>query len=410
MPCVTIFSSDFCNGSSVVKEVLDRTGATLVTENDLIVRASKLSGMSEEKLERVFSSKTSVFNKFTHEKELSLAYLKLAAAEILSGHKLLIAGYGGLLIPRAITHILHVCLVGDMQYRISVAVENQGLTERDALKMIKELDKERAYWVHTLHGVEEPWDPSLYDLVIPMGKSNVKEAASRIDDYLQKDILKPTSASRQAVQDFLLAARVSVALGHEGHNVEVNASEGRILLTINKNVLLLKRLQDELTEITGRVEGVKAVETKLGTTFHETDLYRKYDFNVPSKVLLVDDECEFVQTLSERLLLRDMGSAVAHDGESALKLIADDDPEVLVLDLKMPGLDGIEVLRRVKKTRPDVEVIILTGHGSETDRQTCIQLGAFAYMHKPVDIDVLTAKLNEANKKVQEKKKARISN
>ena len=410
MPCVTIFSSDFCNGSSVVKEVLDRTGATLVTENDLIVRASKLSGMSEEKLERVFSSKTSVFNKFTHEKELSLAYLKLAAAEILSGHKLLIGGYGGLLIPRAITHILHVCLVGDMQYRISVAVENQGLTERDALKMIKELDKERAYWVHTLHGVEEPWDPSLYDLVIPMGKSNVKEAASRIDDYLQKDILKPTSASRQAVQDFLLAARVSVALGHEGHNVEVNASEGRILLTINKNVLLLKRLQDELTEIAGRVEGVKAVETKLGTTFHETDLYRKYDFNVPSKVLLVDDECEFVQTLSERLLLRDMGSAVAHDGESALKLIADDAPEVLVLDLKMPGLDGIEVLRRVKKTRPDVEVIILTGHGSETDRQTCIQLGAFAYMHKPVDIDVLTAKLNEANKKVQEKKKARISN
>jgi len=129
---------------------------------------------------------------------------------------------------------------------------------------------------------------------------------------------------------------------------------------------------------------------------------------VPSKVLLVDDECEFVQTLSERLLLRDMGSAVAHDGESALKLIAEDDPEVLVLDLKMPGLDGIEVLRRVKKTRPDVEVIILTGHGSETDRQTCMQLGAFAYMHKPVDIEVLTAKLNEANMKVQANKQARI--
>ncbi len=408
MPCVTIFSSDFCNGSSVIKEVLDRTGSTLITENDLIVRASKLSGMREEKLERVFSSKTSVFNKFTHEKELALAYLKLAAAEILSGHKLLIVGYGGLLIPRAITHILHVCLVGDMQYRIAVAIENQGLSEKDALKMIKELDKERAYWAHSLHGVEEPWDPSLYDLVIPMDKSNVKEAASRIDDYLQKDILKPTNASMQAVQDFLLASRVSVALGHEGHNVEVSASGSRILLTINKNVLLLKRLQDELMKIAGRVEGVEAVETRLGTNFHETDLYRKYDFNVPSKVLLVDDECEFVQTLSERLLLRDMGSAVAHDGESALKLIAEDDPEVLVLDLKMPGLDGIEVLRRVKKTRPDVEVIILTGHGSETDRQTCMQLGAFAYMHKPVDIEVLTVKLNEANMKVQAKKQARI--
>ncbi len=406
MPCITIFSSDFCNGSSVVKEVLDRTGSTLVTENDLIVRASKLSGMSEEKLERVFLSKTSVFNKFTHEKELSLAYLKLAAAEILSEHKLLIAGYGGLLVPRSITHILHVCLVGDIQYRIGSAMENQGLNEKEAIKLIKELDKERAYWVHTLYGVEEPWDSSLYDLVIPMGKSNVNEAASLIDDYLQKDVLTPTSSSTQAVKDFLLASRVSVALGHAGHNVEVSASNARIVITINKNVLMLNRLQDELKEIAAKVGGVEAVETKIGTNFHETDLYRKYDFNVPAKVLLVDDECEFVQTLSERLLLRDMGSAVAHDGESALKLIAEDEPDVLVLDLKMPGLGGIEVLRRVKKTRPEIEVIILTGHGSEVDRETCMQLGAFAYMHKPVDIEVLTTKLNEANRKVQEKKKA----
>ncbi len=78
----------------------------------------------------------------------------------------------------------------------------------------------------------------------------------------------------------------------------------------------------------------------------------------------------------------------------------------MVLDLKMPGLDGIEVLRRVKKSRPEVEVIILTGHGSEQDRETCMNLGAFAYMHKPVNIEVLSAKLKEANKKVQDKKNA----
>ena len=120
----------------------------------------------------------------------------------------------------------------------------------------------------------------------------------------------------------------------------------------------------------------------------------------------MDDEREFVQTLSERLILRDMGSAVAHDGQSALELIDEDDPEVLVLDLKMPGLGGIEVLRRVKKNKPDVEVIVLTGHGSEADRRTCMDLGAFAYMHKPVNIEILSEKLEEANKKVQENKKA----
>ena len=97
---------------------------------------------------------------------------------------------------------------------------------------------------------------------------------------------------------------------------------------------------------------MKKVETKVGKGFHQSDIYRKVDFEIPSKVLLVDDEREFVQTLSERLLLRDMGSAVVYDGESALNLVNSDEPEVMILDLKMPGIDGIEVLRRVKESHP----------------------------------------------------------
>jgi DNA-binding NtrC family response regulator len=143
----------------------------------------------------------------------------------------------------------------------------------------------------------------------------------------------------------------------------------------------------------------------VGKDFHQSDIYRKFDFEVPSKVLLVDDEREFVKTLSERLILRDMGSAVAFDGESALKLVHEEEPEVMILDLKMPGIDGIEVLRRVKETQPGIEVIILTGHGSETDRETCMNLGAFAYLQKPVDIDILSDTLKKANEKIQTQKK-----
>jgi len=67
----------------------------------------------------------------------------------------------------------------------------------------------------------------------------------------------------------------------------------------------------------------------------------------------------------------------------------------------MPGIDGIEVLRKVKESRPDVEVIILTGHGTEKDLETCISLGAFAYLQKPVNIDVLTETLKKANEKMR---------
>jgi two-component system, OmpR family, response regulator CpxR len=404
MSNITIFSGDFCKGSSVVKELLDRTGFRLLTDKDLAARAGILSGLSEQKIERAFSPKTSVFDKFTYEKERALAYLRLAMAEIAAEHNLLLSGYLGHLIPREITHVLKVCIIGDLKFRASVAASEQGLSEKEALRLIGKEDAEKAYWVSALHGVDDPWDSSLYDIIIPMAKNSAGEAASLIEDYLQKDVIKVTRSSKQAVADFLLAAQSSVALAKEGHDVEVAAKDGAVSVTINKNVLMLNRLMEELKTIVGKVPGVNSVEVQVGKDFHKADIYRKFDFAAPSKVLLVDDEREFVQTLSERLILRDMGSAVAYDGQSALEMLADDEPDVLVLDLRMPGIDGIEVLRRVKKTRPDVEVIILTGHGTENDRKTCMQLGAFAYLQKPVDIDLLAAMLKEANGKVRARK------
>jgi two-component system, OmpR family, response regulator CpxR len=73
----------------------------------------------------------------------------------------------------------------------------------------------------------------------------------------------------------------------------------------------------------------------------------------------------------------------------------------------MPGIDGIEVLKRVKQTRPEIEVIILTGHGSEQDRTTCLELGAFAYLQKPVDIELLTDTLKKANEQMRQNLAAR---
>jgi len=125
---------------------------------------------------------------------------------------------------------------------------------------------------------------------------------------------------------------------------------------------------------------------------------------LPSKVLLVDDEREFVQTLSERLHLRDMGSAVAYDGESALELVKEDAPEVMIIDLKMPGINGLEVLKQVKASRPEIEVIMLTGHGADADKNRCMELGAFGYLQKPVDIEDLSEMLKKAHEKIRAEK------
>ena len=114
------------------------------------------------------------------------------------------------------------------------------------------------------------------------------------------------------------------------------------------------------------------------------------------KVLLVDDEEEFVKALAERLRMRDLRSDTVLDGEGALSFVEYQEPDVMVLDLKMPGIDGMEVLRQVRKAYPNIQVIILTGHGTERHEEEAKRLGAFDYLEKPVNLDVLVKKMKAA--------------
>lgn len=405
MAVIALFSGTFCREEIIIGEICAGVDLKRIGDEEIVNEAAKLSGMPAGKIGRVFSSKTSVFNKFTHERERSLAYLKLALSQTLSADRLMIEGFSAILAPVELSQILRVCLIADMSSRVAVANHAHGLEQGEAAKLIRRQDEERAAWVQMLRNRKDPWDPSIYDILIPTDKTKPDRIVSLVRQGLGKEIFRPTPANRAVLDDFILSAKVEVALAQEGHHVGVTAKAGEVTLTINKHVLMLSRLEDELKSIAGRVPGVRNIVTKVGPSFYQTDIYRKYDFELPSKILLVDDEREFVETLSERLYMRDMGSAVAYDGESALELIKEDEPEVMILDLRMPGIDGIEVLRRVKAKQPEIEVIILTGHGSEADRQTCMELGAFAYLQKPVDIEHLSETIQKANEKIRVRKK-----
>lgn len=400
MSVISIFSGSHCKREDVVRELLSSTGYKPVGDDQVVARAASLSGLPGDKIARAMSARPSVFNRFTRDRERAVAWLRLAVAEILADDGLLLDGSAGILVPRTVSHALRVCLIADVHYRIGVA-RDAGMGEKEALKAIRAQDEQSAAWIDTVHSQKDPWAAGLYDILIPMNGTTVPDAARLILDNLSKEALAVSDASVAAVRDFQLAARVEVHLVGEGHDVAVSASGGTVQLTINKNVMMLSRLEEELRTAASAVQGVDAVEVKVGSGFYQSDIYRRVDFEMPSKVLLVDDEREFVQTLSERLQMRDVGSHVVYDGESALDMVGKDEPEVMILDLKMPGIDGIEVLRRVKAENPDIQVIILTGHGSEEDRKVCMDLGAFAYLHKPVDIEVLSRTLREANELVR---------
>lgn len=114
------------------------------------------------------------------------------------------------------------------------------------------------------------------------------------------------------------------------------------------------------------------------------------------RLLLVDDESEFLTLVTRRMARRGVLVTTAESGRQALDLLEQGTFDAVVLDVRMPGMDGIETLRRLKERSPDLAVILLTGHADTASAFTGMELGAFDYMIKPVAFDELFAKIRDA--------------
>jgi DNA-binding NtrC family response regulator len=132
------------------------------------------------------------------------------------------------------------------------------------------------------------------------------------------------------------------------------------------------------------------------------------------RILIVDDEIEFTDALAQRLELRDFNVSVAYYGESALELVKANTYDVVVLDVKMPGLSGTETLKKIKEIAPLIQVVMLTGNVTVEDAIEGMKLGAHDFLMKPAATDELIKKINEAYeiKKGQEQRihKAEVDN
>lgn len=131
------------------------------------------------------------------------------------------------------------------------------------------------------------------------------------------------------------------------------------------------------------------------------------------KVLLIDDEVEFLEALSERMEIRGMNVKTAASADSAVAALDDSGYDAIVLDLQMPDMDGIEMLKAIKVRHPDMQVILLTGHATVEAGIQAMKLGAMDFMEKPADIESLTEKIKKAQAKkmviVEEKTASKVS-
>ena len=399
MPSIALFSQTFTTQDQILEGLAAAMKCYVVTDDHIITNVAAEHSIDEKKIRQSLYEKTSVFNQFTLERERHVNLLKIeVASRLAKSSQCIFAGFHALLIPRKVTHILKVLVANEKSQRIVQAMA-EGLSEKEAKRKIKQNDVSAYSWTDFLFR-KEAIDRSLYDMILPVSNQSLEKSIKLIIDNCHKTSVLETEESKQAVADMMLEAMVEKNLLQKGHKVEVTADQGNIMLEVNKSVFNFNGLAGELKKITEGVDGVKNIEVIRGREY-ETSVYRGQRFELPSKVLLVDDEKELVQTLSERLISRDVGSYAVFDGKQALDLIDDDKPEIMVLDLRMPGLDGIEVLRRSKQKNPEIEIIILTGHGTEDDRKLCMELGAFAYLQKPVDLEDLSHTIQEAHAKVR---------
>ncbi len=131
------------------------------------------------------------------------------------------------------------------------------------------------------------------------------------------------------------------------------------------------------------------------------------------RVLLVDDEEEFLEAMAERMRQRDMDVSATASASEAIKMVQEHPYDVIVLDLMMPEMDGLEVLKTLKEKRPELQVILLTGYATLEKGIEAMKFGAMDFLEKPADLKVLVEKIKEARaqkmllveKKVEEKVK-----
>lgn len=397
MAIVFLLSGSYCHGEELATGLAH--SLTLERSDQVLVNlVAERFDVSRDRLDRSLKGDRSLLNRFTRELEKNVAFVRVCLADLMVQDNLLFPGCLGPLVPRTIAHVLQVCAIANLDYRVKYAMQSDGVGESDARRLVRIKDDYNIKCIAGLTG-KSPYDDSLYDIVLPMHDCPVDDAIALVREQVQSAAVTTTERSRQAVADFQLSARVQLALVTANHDCEVFAESGEVVILLNEYVVRQEHLEDQLRALALKVEGVRGVSIRPGPKFAPPSLNPWANIEPPPKFLLVDDEREFVHTLSERLQTRDLNSSIAYDGEQALELLEADLPDVIVLDLKMPGIDGIEVLRRVKAEHPKVEVIILTGHGSDVEREQAEALGAFAYLQKPANIDELARVMREAYQK-----------
>jgi cytidylate kinase len=255
MSIITISRGSYSKGKEVSEKVAERLGYECLSR-DIILEASEEFHVPEIKLIRAIHDSPSILDGFSSGKERYVAYIRSALLQHFQRDNIVYHGLAGHFFVKGVSHALKIRIIADMEDRIGLEMEREGITRAEAVHILKKDDEERRKWSQALYGIDT-WDPALYDLVIHIHKITVDDAVDIICHTAGLKDFQTTADSKKAMADLALAAEVKAALMKVHRDVEVTADDGVIFVKVIAPISKGPTLSTDMETAAKIIPGVK---------------------------------------------------------------------------------------------------------------------------------------------------------
>ncbi len=265
MAIITISRGSYSRGKEIAEKVAEKLGYSLLSR-DILLQASEEFNIPEIRLVRALHDAPSVLERFSHGKERYVAFIQQALLEQVQGDNVVYHGLAGHFFLRGVSHVFKVRIIANMEDRVRLEMEREGINEKDARKILKKDDDERRHWALSLYGVDTR-DSSLYDLVINVDGMEVECAVEIICNVASKSPCFETTATSQAkLQNLLLAARVRSAVICEWPGARLSAAGGAVFVDVEAPLSQENKVREQITALASTVTGVDRVRVNIRPT------------------------------------------------------------------------------------------------------------------------------------------------
>ena len=261
MAIITISRGSYSMGREIAEKTAERMGYGCIGR-DVIIDASREFNIPEVRLKRAIHDAPSILERFSYGKERYIAYIQSAILKNLKQDRMVYHGLAGHFFLQGISHVLKVRIIANLEDRIKIEMEREGMTEEKAFSILKKDYEQRVKWSTYLYGIDTR-DPSLYDLVIHIDRLDADDAVDTICNIVKSDKFITTPESQKNIDNLALAAEVKAAIIDLKPDIDVSASEGIVSVMTKAQESEERQLVDDMKQAVKNIQGLKDLKVNV---------------------------------------------------------------------------------------------------------------------------------------------------